>query len=119
MTLAELTARQRAFVEARDWGPFHTPKNLVMALTGEVGELTELFQWLTPDQAAAASTDPVTGPKIADELADVLLYLIRLADVLDVDLIAAANAKIDRNEVRFPVSAGPSGLRRLPTESPE
>ncbi|GLZ43106.1 nucleotide pyrophosphohydrolase [Actinokineospora sp. NBRC 105648] len=112
MTLEELAARQRAFAQARDWEPFHTPKNLVMALTGEVGELTELFQWLTPDEAAAATAEPALRAKVHDELADVLLYLVRLADVLDVDLIEAANAKIDRNEHRFPPKVGKAALDR-------
>lgn len=116
MTLEELAERQRAFISAREWEPFHTPKNLVMALTGEVGELTELFQWLTPEQAAAAGASPELRPQIADELADVLLYLVRLADTLDVDLIEAANAKIDRNEIRFPAEAGHRGLRRVPQD---
>ncbi|HVK22601.1 MAG TPA: nucleotide pyrophosphohydrolase [Actinokineospora sp.] len=116
MTLEELAERQRAFISARDWNPFHTPKNLVMALTGEVGELTELFQWLTPEQAARAGDDPDLRPQIADELADVLLYLVRLADTLGVDLIEAANAKIDRNEHRFPAAAGRAALRRVPKE---
>ncbi|MGW5050768.1 nucleotide pyrophosphohydrolase [Actinokineospora sp. NPDC004072] len=105
MTIEDLTARQRAFADARGWGEWHLPKNLVMALSGEVGELTEIFQWLTPEQAAAAYADPVLRARIDDELADVLLYLVRLADVLGADLLAAANAKIDRNEHRFPAPA--------------
>ncbi|WP_026424817.1 nucleotide pyrophosphohydrolase [Actinokineospora inagensis] len=112
MTLEALTARQRAFSEARAWGPFHTPKNLVMALTGEVGELTELFQWLTPTEAESATADPATRARVEDELADVLLYLVRLADVLNVDLLAAANAKIDRNEHRFPTDIGKAALEK-------
>ncbi|CAM3679938.1 nucleotide pyrophosphohydrolase [Kibdelosporangium persicum] len=102
MSLADLTMRLRDFAAARDWEQFHTPKNLAMALSGEAGELISLFQWLTPEQAAAAMRDPELAADIEDELADVLLYLVRLADVLDVDLIKAANAKIDRNETRFP-----------------
>ncbi|GAA2989590.1 nucleotide pyrophosphohydrolase [Actinokineospora diospyrosa] len=112
MTLEDLAARQRAFAEARAWGPFHTPKNLVMALSAEVGELTELFQWLTPDEATSAPQDPAARARIEDELADVLLYLTRLADVLGVDLIAAAHAKIDRNETRFPPNIGRAALDR-------
>jgi NTP pyrophosphatase (non-canonical NTP hydrolase) len=102
MSLAELADRLRDFAAARDWEPYHTPKNLVMALSGETGELTDLFQWLTPEQSAAAMTDPDLAGKVEDELADVLLYLVRLADVLGVDLAAAGHAKIDRNEHRFP-----------------
>ncbi|WP_424183737.1 nucleotide pyrophosphohydrolase [Actinokineospora sp. G85] len=112
MTLEDLSARQRAFSEARDWFRWHTPKNLVMALTGEVGELTELFQWLTPEEAAAIMDDPDQHPKVLDEMADVLLYLVRLADVLGVDLLAAANAKIDRNETRFPPGVGRAAFER-------
>jgi NTP pyrophosphatase (non-canonical NTP hydrolase) len=102
MSLVELAERLRNFTAAREWEPFHTPKNLVMALSGEVGELTELFQWLTADESAAAMQDPELAVKITDELADVLLYLIQLADRLGVDLAAAGHAKIDRNEHRFP-----------------
>jgi NTP pyrophosphatase (non-canonical NTP hydrolase) len=106
MSLVELAGRLREFAAARQWEPFHTPKNLVMALSGEVGELTELFQWLTPEESAAAMRDPELAAKIKDELADVLLYLVQLASALDVDLAAAGHAKIDRNEIRFPVSPG-------------
>lgn len=102
MSLAELSTRLRAFAAARDWEQFHTPKNLAMALSGEAGELLSLFQWLTPEQAAQAMSDPELAANVEDEIADVLIYLVRLADVLDVDLIKAANAKIDRNETRFP-----------------
>lgn len=102
MSLDALADRVRAFAAARDWGPYHTPKNLVMALSGEVGEVTELFQWLTPEESANVMADPELAASVADELADVLLYLVQLATVLGVDLIEAANAKIDRNEHRFP-----------------
>lgn len=104
MTLDELRSRLRQFAAARDWEQFHTPKNLAMALSGEAGELTALFQWLTPEQSANAMNDPELALKIKDELADVLLYLVQLADELGVDLLAAGEAKIDRNETRFPVS---------------
>jgi NTP pyrophosphatase (non-canonical NTP hydrolase) len=96
--------RLREFAAARDWEEFHTPKNLAMALAGEVGELTTLFQWLTPEQSVIATQDPERAAQIEDELADVLLYLIQLADGLGVDLLAAGEAKINRNETRFPVS---------------
>lgn len=108
MDLVQLAARLRDFAAARDWNRYHTPKNLVMALTGEVGELTELFQWLTPEQSAQAMADPSLAAKVEDELADVLIYLVRLADVLGVELGAAAHAKIDRNESRFPHAQDPT-----------
>lgn len=100
--LAELTERVRAFAEARDWGQFHNPKNLVMALAGEVGELSEVFQWLTPDQADRVMHGEM-AEAVRDELADVLIYLVRLADVLGVDLLEAAEAKVTANGYRYPV----------------
>jgi NTP pyrophosphatase (non-canonical NTP hydrolase) len=102
MDLNELNDRLRSFAAAREWEPYHTPKNLVMALSGEVGELTALFQWLTAEESATALDDPELGPKVLDELADVTLYLVRLADMLGADLLTAAEAKIERNEHRFP-----------------
>jgi NTP pyrophosphatase (non-canonical NTP hydrolase) len=102
MGFDELTGRLRAFAAARDWERFHTPKNLAMALSGEAGELISLFQWLTPEQSTRAMDDPELAAKIKDELADVLLYLVQLADTLKVDLPEAAHAKMDRNEHRFP-----------------
>lgn len=102
MTLDDLTQRLRDFAAARDWEPFHTPKNLTMALSGEVGELIALFQWLTPEEAANWRADPAQEFNVQDEIADVMLYLVRLADVLGIDLLEAANAKVDRNEKRFP-----------------
>jgi NTP pyrophosphatase (non-canonical NTP hydrolase) len=100
--LEDLRDALRRFAAARDWDTYHTPKNLVMALSGEVGELTDLFQWLTPEEAAAAMSDPELAWNVRDELADVVHYLVRLADKLDVDLVEAAFAKIERNEKRFP-----------------
>jgi NTP pyrophosphatase (non-canonical NTP hydrolase) len=96
--LDELTTRMREFTEARDWGRFHDLKSLTLALTGEVGEVAELVQWLP------AGGLPDTE-RLGDELADVLLYLVRLADVAGVDLGAAALAKLACNEERFPAEA--------------
>ncbi len=76
----------RQFAEERDWQQFHSPKNLVMALSGEVGELTEIFQWMSEADSHTAASVPKTAHAVRDELADVALYLIRLADVLGVDL---------------------------------
>src|SRR5215217_3581348 len=96
VNLDELTQRLRDFAAARDWEPFHTPKNLAMALSGEVGELISLFQWLTPEEIAAWRSDPKLEFNVEDELADVMLYLIQLADALGVDLLTAASAKVER-----------------------
>ncbi len=100
-SLLMLRARLREFAEARDWMQFHTPKNLAMALAGEAGEVLEHFQWLTAEESAAP--DPARREAVALELADVLMYLVRLADVLEVDLAAAAARKLAINEGRYPV----------------
>ena len=91
-----------AFSVARDWNQFHTPKNLAMALAGEVGELLELFQWLTAEESAAVMSSP-HAQDVRDELADVLIYLVRLADVLDIDLIGAGFEKLEKNALKYPV----------------
>ena len=93
----------RAFAAARDWDQFHTAKNLVMALSGEVGELTEIFQWLTPEQSTAIMSIPQSAEEVRDELADVMLYALRLSDVLGVDLEAAIWAKLAKNAAKYPV----------------
>ena len=99
--IAALRARLREFAATRGWERYHSPKNLAMALGGEVGELLEVFQWLTPEQAEEVMAGQ-RAADVEDELADVLIYLVRLADVLGVDLVEAAVAKVDRNEGRFP-----------------
>ncbi len=98
--LQSLAARLREFAAARDWEGFHTPKNLAMALVAEAGELVEHFQWLTPEESAALA--PQRLAEVELELADVLIYLVRLADRLGVDLAAAAERKIEINEHRYP-----------------
>ena len=103
-TVAELTDQVNAFVAARQWRRFHNPPNLGLALMGEVGEVAELFQWQTAAEAAAIADDPVARAEAADELADVAIYLLRLADELQVDLAEAVLAKLERNEERFPAS---------------
>lgn len=105
-SIPDLTARIRAFAEARDWEQFHTPKNLAMALIVEAAELVELYQWLTADEAARLADDPEGRAAVADELADIAIYLMRLADVVGLDLADEVRAKIERNELRFPPSRG-------------
>ena len=101
-TIEDLTLRMREFTEARDWGRFHDLKSLTLALVGEVGEVAELVQWLPAERLAAP--DDGLRERLGDELADVLLYLVRLADVSEIDLGAAAEAKLARNEERFPAA---------------
>jgi dCTP diphosphatase len=98
--LIELREDLRSFAADRDWDQFHSPKNLASALTVEAAELLEQFQWLSEEQSRTLSEE--TKAKVSDEIADVLIYLIRLADKLDVDLISAARAKIAKNAVKYP-----------------
>ena len=101
-SLASLRAQLAAFAEARDWDQFHNPKNLAMALAGEAGELVEHFQWLTFEEAA--NLPRATREEVALECADVLLFLLRLCDKLDIDLAAAARTKLALNARKYPVA---------------
>ena len=109
-SLKELNERHRRFVEERHWQKHQSPKNLVMALTGEVGELNELFMWLTVEESRAVSGD--ARQAVAEELADVLIYLTRIADEMGIDLVAAAHAKCDKNDRKYPKEAFRDGYRR-------
>ena len=107
------TERLRAFARAREWEQFHAPKNLAMAIAVEAAELMEPLQWLTPEEAEALKEDPDACAEIGSEISDVAIYLIRLADVLGIDLGSAIASKIDRNEERFPVEVV-RGKSRMP-----
>ena len=96
-----LKAEIRAFADARNWEQFHTPKNLSMAVAGEAGELVAEFQWLTADESRRASLSAEKLSAIELEIADVAIYLIRLADVLDVDIASVVRKKLAINESRF------------------
>lgn len=109
-SLDALRARLAEFAAARDWDQFHSPKNLAMALIAEAAELVEHFQWLT--EAQSRDLPDATRDAVAAELADILIYLIRTADKLDIDLIEAAWAKIRRNEERYPVGRSRGNARR-------
>ncbi|MFI6249697.1 nucleotide pyrophosphohydrolase [Streptomyces sp. NPDC051016] len=102
LDVAKLQRRLAEFAAARDWRQYHTPKNLVSALSVEASELVEIFQWLTPEESSRVMADPDTAHKVTDEVADVLAYLLQLCEVLDIDPLAALAAKIERNERRFP-----------------
>ena len=99
--LTALRDALRRFAAERDWEQFHTPKNLAMALSVEAAELLEPFQWLSAEQSAAL--DDATIARVRAEMADVLLYLVRLADVLELDLAAAARDKMALNAQKYPV----------------
>lgn len=98
--LDEITQRLRQFAKDRDWDQFHSPKNLTMALSVEVAELAEHFQWLTEEQSKTLGDK--TLAEVTDEIADVQAYLIRLADKLGVDILKAVEAKIEKNEAKYP-----------------
>jgi NTP pyrophosphatase (non-canonical NTP hydrolase) len=103
--IQELAAELQRFADEREWGPFHTPKNLAMALAGEVGELLAELQWLTPEESAAVMADPAAGGRVRAEIGDVMIYLTRLADVLGIDLVAAARDKLAVSAQRYSVAA--------------
>jgi NTP pyrophosphatase (non-canonical NTP hydrolase) len=99
--LAELQDAVEVFVAERDWAQFHTPKNLAMSVAIEAAEIMEHFQWCTGEESRVLA--PSTRAMVADEIADVLIYLLRLARALDVDPIAAATDKLARNRTKYPV----------------
>jgi dCTP diphosphatase len=109
-SLDDLRDALRRFAAARDWEQFHTPKNLAMALSVEAAELLEQFQWLTPAQSARL--DARRKRAVSEEIADVLLYLTRLADVLDIDAVAAARRKIRINAKKYPVRRAKGNARK-------
>lgn len=101
-SLEDLRLRLAEFARQRDWEQFHSPKNLAMALIAEAAELVEHFQWLTESQSLQLDADKHAAVRL--ELADILIYLVRTADRLDIDLITAARDKIAINEQRFPAA---------------
>lgn len=99
--MAQLAQRLQQFADARDWGQFHSPKNLASALIVEAGELLEHFQWMTEDQSRQLGAEKKQA--VAHEMADVLLYLVQLSSALGVDLMAAASEKMAINAQKYPV----------------
>lgn len=110
LAFEDLADRLRAFADERDWERFHSPKNLAMAVAAEAGELLEHFQWLT--EAESRELAPGQRDQAAQEMADVLLYLVRLADRLDIDLLAAAHRKIDLNAEKYPAERARGHARK-------
>lgn len=98
-----LASELERFAVERDWSQFHSPKNLVMALAGEVGELAAVFQWMSESDSLQAASNPDTSQAVKEELADVLLYLVRLAAVLGVGLDEVARQKLEQNAAKYPV----------------
>ena len=109
-SLTELNTRLKRFAQTRNWEQFHNPKNLSMAMIAECAELVEHFQWLTPEQSMQLAPDKLD--EVSLELADILIYLIRCAERLDIDLIEAARRKIEINEARYPADKVYGDARR-------
>ncbi|MGE0174412.1 MAG: nucleotide pyrophosphohydrolase [Oligoflexales bacterium] len=103
LDLEQVIARQRRFVAERDWEKFHTPKNLVMALSRECSELLEIFQWIDGEESRSVTENPEVKAAVSDEIADVLFYLVRIADVLNIGLNDAVWQKWAKNEKKYPV----------------
>src|SRR3990167_5894383 len=104
MNLSELQVELRHFAAERDWQRFHTPKNLTTALMVESAELAEIFQWMTPEESRLAHRDPAAKQRIGEEVADVLLYLLQVADQSEIDLEQAVSDKLARNGVKHPAT---------------
>ena len=106
MDIEYLQAKLREFARDRDWEQYHTPKNISMALSVEAAELLEIFQWMTPDESIAVRNSQSQKQPVEDELGDILNYVLRLADVLDIDLEQAVSNKMEKNALKYP-AAGP------------
>ncbi len=104
MDIKSVQQQLREFAEARDWEQFHSPKNLAVALAVEAAELMEPFQWLTEDESRHLGEKPAEYAQVSEEIADVLIYLLRLADQLDIDLEQAVYAKMRKNGEKYPVT---------------
>lgn len=108
-TIAELKTAMRKFAQARNWEPYHSPKNLTMALASEVGELCDIFRWLTDAESRQASQDAELRVAIADELADVANIVVLLSQHTGIDLSEAIQAKMRKNDVKYPAPASEFG----------
>jgi len=111
MNIKNIQKQLADFADERDWDQFHNPKNLSMALSVEASELVEIFQWLTPEQAEAIMSSS-EGEHVQEEMADIMIYLIRMADKLNVDLENAVNDKNIKNGKRYPVSLSKSNTKK-------
>ena len=105
MDLVKLNKEVDKFVEERNWEQYHTPKNLVMALSGEVGELNECFQWLNDDDIEDVKNSPEKLMPIEHEIADVFIYLIRIANKMGIDVEDAVYKKMELNRLKYPVES--------------
>ena len=111
-TVGALRDAVASFVDAREWRPFHGPKNLSMSIAIEAAELMERFQWLTTEEAQQAVSDPTERAAIADELADIIIYCLSLSNALDLDVSASVMDKLSTNERRYPANEFRGRFRR-------
>ncbi|XP_042518249.1 dCTP pyrophosphatase 1-like [Macadamia integrifolia] len=102
ITLKDLSRKMEEFAKARDWEQYHSPRNLLLAMVGEVGELSEIFQWRGEVAKGLPNWEESDKEHLGEELSDVLLYLIRLSDMCGIDLGEAANKKIVKNAIKYP-----------------
>lgn len=110
MNLPKILEIINKFSDDRDWDRFHSPKNLVMALTGEVGELNEIFQWLTEEESYSFTSD--TKQHVKDEVADIAIYLLRICMKLDIDLEDAILQKMKKNEEKYPIEKAKGSAKK-------
>jgi NTP pyrophosphatase (non-canonical NTP hydrolase) len=108
----ELKTLLQQFADARDWNQFHTPKNLSMALAGESGELLEIFQWMSDSESLSAKSDAAIREKTAHELADIMLYLVRLAGLMNINLSKAIKEKLILNSQKYPADLVKGSARK-------
>ena len=112
MELEDFIKRIDAFALERDWDQFHSVRNLVLAMVGEVGELAEVFQWVSDDQVEAFLAKPENQVKLQEELADVLMYALRLASVSGLDVMGALEAKLASNAEKYPVDKSKGSAKK-------
>ena len=113
MDLVKLNKEVDKFVEERNWEQYHTPKNLVMALSGEVGELNECFQWLNDDDIEDVKNSPEKLMPIEHEIADVFIYLIRIANKMGIDVEDAVYKKMELNRLKYPVESNQGVVNKI------
>jgi len=111
-SIAGLQARIQAFSEERDWDQFHTPKNLILAATAEMGELAEVLQWKSDQEAAEFLKSQYGREKISEEIADVAIYLIRLCQKLNLNFVQILSEKISQNDVKYPVDKSKGSAKK-------
>ena len=104
MDIEHLQKRLREFAAARHWQPYQTPKNLAIAMVVEAAELVEIFQWMTPEESQSIASNPARLQHLGEEIADVMLYLLQIADHADIDVAAAVERKLALNALKYPAA---------------